>query len=592
MIEVIKKMGIKKIGIRSLAGFWLLMLCGLCWNLAHATSSASLGASAQLSPVASSASVASSGAAAASSSSVATTASAGVQTYGTPIIYEPRSHWSMVDQNRFYQVALVVLLLFIAWLGLVAGYYCWAIRFYNINYGLSDDEWKVLYPDIYANEKELERFLAKRNGQMLANGATGDASATGAAGLSEPEENPYQRESFGLPPGTIRGTLALTAMVAFVLIEMLNVFAPTNLEAEFGELITVFQMVIAFYFGAKAIDIFNKRQEKSVLQPESSGPQTSSAAGSPAPLAVSPSQAAVVAPLAGALSPTEGPAMPASGYALRNDHVEINRVPQEPVSGVGKLDGSTPLARRVLALTASFETDAGFPDCFAGLSGDFDKQGMSFGALQWCLGQNSLQPLWKKMLARHRDEALAALGNERLQEMEDMLTKPLADQLTWARSLQFTRANSKGKRVLVIEENWKQALVRLGLSAGMIDVQTEEAHIRYQKAIADCQEYQCRTERAVALFFDINVQNGQVDIKGVKNAILGDVAKLPVSLSGVDREVEVLRIVARRRSAVCKPEWRQDVLSRKMAIAEGKGVVHGKPYDLAADYGIDTKFAL
>jgi len=45
-----------------------------------------------------------------------------------------------------------------------------------------------------------------------------------------------------------------------------------------------------------------------------------------------------------------------------------------------------PLPYRCLALTGSFETDTGPPDCFAGLAGDFDHQGMSFGALQMELG--------------------------------------------------------------------------------------------------------------------------------------------------------------------------------------------------------------
>ncbi len=56
-----------------------------------------------------------------------------------------------------------------------------------------------------------------------------------------------------------------------------------------------------------------------------------------------------------------------------------------------------PLDFRCLALTASFETDAAPPECFAGLSGDFDGQGISFGVLQWNFGQGSLQPLLKAL---------------------------------------------------------------------------------------------------------------------------------------------------------------------------------------------------
>src|SRR5207253_7842331 len=61
------------------------------------------------------------------------------------------------------------------------------------------------------------------------------------------------------------------------------------------------------------------------------------------------------------------------------------------------------LDRQCLALTGGLETDHPPPDCFAGLSGDFDDQGMSFGALQWNIGQGSLQPLLMQMNQNHPD---------------------------------------------------------------------------------------------------------------------------------------------------------------------------------------------
>src|SRR5688572_3374909 len=54
---------------------------------------------------------------------------------------------------------------------------------------------------------------------------------------------------------------------------------------------------------------------------------------------------------------------------------------------------SKPLELRCLSLTGTFETGQVPPECFAGLSGDFDGQGISLGVLQWNFGQDSLQPL-------------------------------------------------------------------------------------------------------------------------------------------------------------------------------------------------------
>src|ERR1700683_3447163 len=47
-----------------------------------------------------------------------------------------------------------------------------------------------------------------------------------------------------------------------------------------------------------------------------------------------------------------------------------------PVSEVA----SRPLSQRCLALTGSFETGKYPPDCFCGITGDFDQMGLSFGA--------------------------------------------------------------------------------------------------------------------------------------------------------------------------------------------------------------------
>ena len=64
---------------------------------------------------------------------------------------------------------------------------------------------------------------------------------------------------------------------------------------------------------------------------------------------------------------------------------------------------SAPVAVRCLALTGTFETSSASPLCFSSLSGDFDGQGISFGALQWNLGRGTLQPLLKAMDDRHPD---------------------------------------------------------------------------------------------------------------------------------------------------------------------------------------------
>lgn len=513
----------------------------------------------------------------------------------------------MVPQTNI--PAIVASAIFVSWLCLVFAYYWWAIGYYNKNRGLSDHEWKVLHPEIYTkNDKEKAKYLAMRNALTATpcEGQESNTSATASTVLQEPQENPYQGESFGLPPGTIRGTLALTAMIGFFLVEFVNLFSPTNLEKDFSELLTVFQMVIAFYFGAKAVDIFTKKQDSNVALAKQAALDTSaqvkakdSATANAVPASPAPTTFVIPVAPASVPLPAEQPALPSSIREIRSDNLVENLQKASNVNAptantgavsmhVGPLSESDPLARRVLALTASFETGQGFPDCFAGISGDFDQQGISYGALQWCIGQKSLQPLLAEVIRDHHELAKSIFTASQLRQLEDMLNKPLADQLAWARSIQISKLNSKNRKVWIIQDDWKKALQNLGTTAEMINIQTNAAAIRYQKALQNCEDYQCKTERAVAFFFDINVQNGHVNVGGVKDKVLSDIQKLPFNLDATAKEIEVLRIIAHRRSEVCKQEWASDVLSRKLTIAEGKGTVHGKVYNIE-DYFIGLK---
>lgn len=64
--------------------------------------------------------------------------------------------------------------------------------------------------------------------------------------------NPYQEETFGMPRGTFRGILTLTLLYVTVILELANVRI-IGFEDEIKEFMTAFQMMIAFYFGAKVM---------------------------------------------------------------------------------------------------------------------------------------------------------------------------------------------------------------------------------------------------------------------------------------------------------------------------------------------------
>jgi hypothetical protein len=240
-----------------------------------------------------------------------------------------------------------------------------------------------------------------------------------------------------------------------------------------------------------------------------------------------------------------------------------------------------PLPFRCIALTGSFETNQPPPDCFAGLSGDFDGQGMSFGVLQWNLGQGSLQPLLQEMDNAH-PEILQQIFGDQYAELQAMLRASHDDQMAWARSIQDARH--------VLDEPWKGCFKTLGRQKEFQGIEVEFAARLYGEGLDLCNVYGLSSARAAALMFDIKVQNGSIS-NLVRTQIEKDFTQLDPNLSPDEAELARMRIIANRRAEATKPAWIEDVRTRKLTIANGHGLVHGSYYDLKEQYGIDLSAA-
>ncbi len=226
-----------------------------------------------------------------------------------------------------------------------------------------------------------------------------------------------------------------------------------------------------------------------------------------------------------------------------------------------------PLPDRCVALTGSFETGKYSPDCFWGVGGDFDGMGLSFGALQWNIGQGTLQPLLEQMFSRHASLA-QEIFHEHFGTVYSLAGSPISEQLAFARSVQ-----TKG----VLQEPWLGMMISLGRTPEYQAIQIAHASALHQQAVALCCEYGLTSERAVALMFDIVTQGGSIGCI-VKAQILAAFGRLPCDDGG--NEVAKMRIVANRRAEASKSEFIDDVRTRKLAIANGGGTVHGIFYDL------------
>jgi hypothetical protein len=232
-----------------------------------------------------------------------------------------------------------------------------------------------------------------------------------------------------------------------------------------------------------------------------------------------------------------------------------------------------PLPYRCMSLTGSFETGRYPPGCFWGVTGDFDGMGLSFGALQWNVGQGTLQPLIAQMFTDH-PSVLQAIFHEYINTLEALNSTPISEQLAFARSIQ-----TKG----IIDEPWLGMFSALGRTPECQSIQIAHASLLYRKALDLCCEYQLTSERALSLMFDIVTQCGGIG-PIVRAQIFADFSRLPAG--DPTQEVTKMRIVANRRAEASKPQYIDDVRTRKLTIANGQGIVHGNIYDLADMFGL------
>ncbi len=224
------------------------------------------------------------------------------------------------------------------------------------------------------------------------------------------------------------------------------------------------------------------------------------------------------------------------------------------------------------AITASFEGCG-----YTGLTGNFDGQGWSWGLLSWALGQGTLQPL---ILACHEAGPetfrrcctvdVPNLGETDLSEqLLATCRKPVAEAVASA-----AERCDAGKRPL---EHWRRVFENLGSEPGFQAVQRAHGRSYMDHARAIFAELGFKTERGLALCFDIAVQDG-----GVKAEARAAFEREAPSGPEEQRLVALAEAVA----SCAVPAFQDDVRSRKLCVATGRGHVHGRDYDLERDFGL------
>jgi len=223
------------------------------------------------------------------------------------------------------------------------------------------------------------------------------------------------------------------------------------------------------------------------------------------------------------------------------------------------------IAERALALTADFEGHG-----FELAQGNFDGAGITWGIIGFTLLSGELGKIVHEVQAARPDLIKLAFG-DLTPRLLQLIDQTFAQQLAFADSVSILPGKAR------LAEPWRSCFGVLGSMPEVQDVQLR--HVRndyFQPALATAGKLNLKTELGVALAFDIHVQNG-----GVKAPI---VTSLQGATFASERDLRVALANAVADSA--NPTFKEDVRSRKMAVATGNGVVHGASFALKS-WGLD-----
>jgi peptidoglycan hydrolase-like protein with peptidoglycan-binding domain len=222
--------------------------------------------------------------------------------------------------------------------------------------------------------------------------------------------------------------------------------------------------------------------------------------------------------------------MPATGLA---DHDTWCLGTGRPVPGID---------RRCLALTAAIE---GHGYCAA--RGNWDGAWLTWGIIGFTLRHGAVADILRAVNARAPQDMRAAFG-EHTEEILAIIASPPAAREAWAGRI------ADGAE---LRQPWRGAFAALGMLPLVREIQRDFARARY---------FRPALNTAVALCFDIHVQNG-----GIKPAAEERIraARRPAS------ERELRSVIGNAVADAALPQFRDDVRARKLAIATGEGRVHG-----------------
>lgn len=242
--------------------------------------------------------------------------------------------------------------------------------------------------------------------------------------------------------------------------------------------------------------------------------------------------------------------------------------------------------QKSLLITGSFEGAN-----YGGCNGNFDGAGLSFGILQWNLGQGTLQPLLADMYSSNpsRFDELAGDKSSKIVTMslgayEREIIQGFINEVTTGKEFIPSKPSNKyfkGK-VEVLPE-WKEVFSRIGNE--FTAIQQKHAEHYFNDAIKVCKMFGLKTERAIAFAFDQCTQRG-------KGSVSDEYQQFKTEAKTFITEKGIMEFILKNDLPDFTERWRDDVQSRRECIINGTGIVHGSKYDLTKQFGLTDNVIL
>ena len=222
-----------------------------------------------------------------------------------------------------------------------------------------------------------------------------------------------------------------------------------------------------------------------------------------------------------------------------------------------------PVRDRALQLIAAFEGHD-----FTLAQGNFDGAGITWGIIGFTLQGGELSRIILQIQDGHPALVRQAFG-AKADQLVEIMRGPKTRQMAFANTISLGPSKAR------LAEPWRTGFRVFGELPAVQALQLELAARDYfRPAKQTARGLGLKTELGLALAFDCHVQNG-----GVSTAAREEI-KRQLAQHPIEREQERRVIVGNAVAKQSRPKFREDVRSRKLAIATGAGTVHGELFML------------